>query len=55
MSYPLGLDEHSEQDLRNELILREARQRQGLCDYCNRKVNTEPVCKFSERHKGNEG
>ena len=52
MSYPRGIDELTEQELRDELILREARQQLGLCDYCNRLVDTKPACKFPERHKG---
>ena len=52
MSYPRDLDEYTEKELNDELILRDARQKVGLCDYCNRQINSEPVCKFPKRHRG---
>lgn len=49
MSYPMGLDEYSEERLLQELLERAKSREQGLCDYCNREPST-PSCKFPERH-----
>jgi len=53
MSYPLDLDEISEENLRGELKRREQHWQAGLCDYCGRKPETPP-CKFPDRHQPRE-
>lgn len=50
MSYPRGLDEVPEEELRAELAQREARQATGVCDYCGGFAN-DPPCRFPERHE----
>jgi hypothetical protein len=49
MSYPLDLDEYSEDRLRKELNDREADRRKGLCDYCKRSPS-DTACRFPDRH-----
>lgn len=50
MSYPIDLDEYTEEQLVTELRRRLAARKAGKCDYCNRPP-TEPTCKFPERHR----
>lgn len=50
MSYPLDLDEMSEEKLEGELKRRKDLRETGLCDYCGRKPETS-TCKFSDRHR----
>lgn len=52
MSYPRDLDEIPESELLTELLRRQSAQAEGICDYCGRKCNAEPPCKFPERHRG---
>lgn len=49
MSYPMGLDEYSDKELRQELERRLESRGQGLCDYCGRKATKSP-CRFALRH-----
>jgi hypothetical protein len=49
MSYPRDIDEFTDEELLNELKLRDHRRRKGLCDYCTR-PRTTPPCRFPERH-----
>jgi hypothetical protein len=51
MSYPRDLDEFSDAELREELASREKSRTEGLCDYCRRKLDSRPACRFPERHK----
>lgn len=50
MSYPMDLDEYSEERLLNELLRRSKARSLGYCDYCGRDLGLEPVCRFPERH-----
>jgi hypothetical protein len=50
VSYPRDLDEIPTQELTEELNKRKSAWYDGRCDYCERKINSEPPCKFPERH-----
>jgi hypothetical protein len=52
MSYPVDLDEYDEERLRGEIDRRRKLRAQGLCDYCERRQDATPACKFPHRHKG---
>lgn len=49
VSYPVDLDEMSEDKLRAELVRREEARRESKCGYCGRSA-AETSCKFPERH-----
>ena len=49
MSYPMDLDEYSEDRLLGEMESRMRMRHRGVCDYCARRPTT-PSCKFPERH-----
>lgn len=49
MSYPIDLDEYSEDRLKGELARRKKLRAKGLCDYCERSWETKP-CAQSDRH-----
>ena len=46
----LDLDEYTIETLRGEIVRRELAHQSGLCDYCNCKLQSTPVCKFPNRH-----
>lgn len=48
--YPLALDDYSDAQLEDELAQRQAARKQGLCDYCKRPLQSEPLCAQPERH-----
>lgn len=50
MSYPLDLDEISDEKLLAEVQRRAALRMKGLCTYCERPGDTRP-CKLPERHE----
>lgn len=50
MSYPIQLDEYDEATLREELARRDKMRELNRCDYCGRKYNAEPACRFGDRH-----
>ena len=50
MSYRLDLDEQDEAKLVGEIERRQGLRARGLCDYCERKPDTNP-CKFPGRHR----
>ncbi len=50
MSYPLNLDEYTEEQLKKELDRRAKTRAKGKCDYCERKIGSKQACKFPERH-----
>lgn len=50
MGYPGELDEISEARLVHELIRRMTQRQEGNCDYCERRVMSDPVCTFPHRH-----
>jgi hypothetical protein len=51
MSYPVELDEYTDEALRAELARRHFAQREGKCSYCGRPLRSEPRCRFPERHE----
>lgn len=50
MSYPMDLDDYTDQELLTELKERAEKRAMGLCDYCGRKPTTSP-CKYPKRHQ----
>lgn len=52
MSYPMGLDEYTWEQLIHEVDQRVQRQALGMCDYCVRPLRTEPYCRMYARHQG---
>lgn len=51
MGYPRDLDEHTDNELLNELSDRAVKRNYGRCDYCNRLQDEGDPCKFPERHR----
>lgn len=47
----MALDEVPEHRLAVELMRRSTLRRQRKCDYCERPWNSQPVCKFPDRHQ----
>jgi len=54
MGYPLDLDNMSDATLSAELARRLKSRREGKCDYCNRARDSDPDCRFPERHHRTE-
>lgn len=50
MSLPRDLDEYSLSELTAEIARRDRMWTYGWCDYCKRPLQSEPSCKFPERH-----
>ena len=44
------LDEFTESQLKEELERRHQHRCIGMCDYCGRKAQSKPECKFPKRH-----
>ena len=50
MGYIVSLDEYTEEQLKDELLMRLNLRVKGLCDYCGLSLDTRS-CKFPKRHK----
>ncbi len=44
------LDEYSTAELQRELARRREDTLLGICDYCDKPLKSEPVCRFPDRH-----
>lgn len=49
MSYPMSLDDYTDDQLAAEIARRTKSRKRGLCDYCKRRPSLPP-CRFPERH-----
>lgn len=49
MSYPMDLDDYSDERLGEELQRRYGCRQSGTCDYCGRALRSEPACSKPQR------
>lgn len=55
MGYPFDLDDASDTTLIDELRRRVDERSAGKCDYCHRALNSQPSCRFPDRHSSPVG
>jgi ribosomal protein S21 len=54
VTYPRSLDEIPDEEIRAELLRRDALRRKGLCAYCKREKGEEPACRMTREHTAYE-